>query len=89
MGIELGCHLDPHASMPSLNAYHAATIRTVLFDRDLARQANAISAARDSLDGPSDDDQGITINGRPISCPPTATASPLAVPPAACSTSST
>jgi hypothetical protein len=56
--------LSAAAGMLAVEAYHAATIRSVLFDRDLARQANAISAARDSLDGPSDDDQGITVNGR-------------------------
>jgi hypothetical protein len=56
--------LSAAAGMLAVEAYHAATIRSVLFDRDLARQANAISAARDSLDGPSDDDQGITVHGR-------------------------
>jgi hypothetical protein len=54
--------LSAAAGMLAVEAYHAATIRTALFHRELARQANAISAARDSLDGPSDDDQGITVN---------------------------
>jgi len=35
----------------------------VLYDKGLAKDANAISAARDSLDGPSHDDQGITRDG--------------------------
>jgi hypothetical protein len=56
--------LSAAAGMLGVEAYHAATIRTALFDRHLARQANAISDARDSLDGPSDDDQGITLNGK-------------------------
>ena len=56
--------LSAAAGMLAVEAYHAATIRTSLFDRNLARHANAISDARDSLDGPSDDDQGITVNGR-------------------------
>lgn len=35
----------------------------MLYDRGLAAAANAISAARDALDGPGDD-QGITLNGQ-------------------------
>ena len=40
-------------------AYHAGTIRTVLYSRGLYTPALKISDARDSLDGTSDDDQGI------------------------------
>ncbi|WP_232628222.1 ferritin-like domain-containing protein [Methylobacterium sp. Leaf118] len=40
-------------------AYHAGTIRTVLYSRGLYTPALKISDARDSLDGASDLDQGI------------------------------
>jgi Ferritin-like domain len=55
--------LSAAAGILAVEAYHAATIRTELFERGLAPQANAISAARDRLDGPGGDDQGITLNG--------------------------
>lgn len=47
------------ASILAVEAYHAGTIRTLLYSRGLFSQAQAISDARDSLDGASDDDQGI------------------------------
>jgi Ferritin-like domain len=57
-------YLGAAAGILAVEAYHAANIRTVLYERGLSSDANAISAARDSLDGKSHDDQGITVNGR-------------------------
>jgi hypothetical protein len=56
-------YLGAAAGILAVEAYHAATIRTVLYQRGLAKDADAISRARDSLDGPSHDDQGPTIDG--------------------------
>jgi len=57
-------YLGAAAGILAVEAYHAANIRTVLYNRGLAKDANAISAARDSLDGPSHDDQGVTVGGK-------------------------
>ena len=52
-------NLSGAAGILAVEAYHAGIIRTVLYERGLYSQAQAISDARDSLDGPTDDDQGI------------------------------
>lgn len=56
--------LEAAAGILAVEAYHASLIRTVLVSRDLEVPANKISDARDSLDGSSDLDQGITRNGK-------------------------
>jgi Ferritin-like domain len=57
-------YLGAAAGILAVEAYHAANIRTVLFNRGLGAATDAISNARDSLDGPSDDDQGVTRDGK-------------------------
>lgn len=51
--------LEAAAGLLAVEAYHAGEIRAVLASRGLFSQAQAISNARDSLDGATDLDQGI------------------------------
>ena len=52
-------YLEAAAGILAFEAYHAAAIRTVMTVQGISTAADAVSNARDSLDGPSDDDQGI------------------------------
>lgn len=54
-------YLEAAAGILAVEAYHASNIRTTLLARGLAMAANAISDARDSLDGNTDLDQGVTM----------------------------
>lgn len=56
-------YLEAAAGILAVEAYHAANVRTTLFSLGLSAQANAISDARDALDGPTDLDQGISMGG--------------------------
>ncbi|MDJ0392466.1 ferritin-like domain-containing protein [Rhodococcus sp. G-MC3] len=56
-------YLEAAAGILAAEAYHAGIIRTSLYSLGLETPANAISDARDSLDGPDDLDQGISVDG--------------------------
>ena len=66
--------LSTAAGFLAVESYQAGAIRTILYSRALINQANAISDARDSVDGANDDDQGITLNGSPNLTPTDANA---------------
>jgi hypothetical protein len=51
--------LEAAAGLLAVEAYHAGEIRALLASKGFFAQANAISDARDSLDGATDLDQGI------------------------------
>ncbi len=57
--------LEAAAGILAVEAYHAAVVRTVLYQAGAAaRQAvQAISDLRDAVDGAADTDQGVTIGG--------------------------
>jgi hypothetical protein len=63
-------YTEAAAGILAVEAYHASIVRTTLYAKGIAtpskmliQATEAISAARDSLDGPSDDDQGIANIG--------------------------
>ena len=63
-------YLEAAAGILAVEAYHGGAVRSLIYSKGLQQaalidNANKVSDARDSLDGPSDDDQGITLNGAP------------------------
>ena len=61
--IENDDYLDAAAGILAVEAYHAATIRVVMYERGLSGPAAKISALRNKLGG-AGTDQGIVLNGK-------------------------
>jgi hypothetical protein len=59
-------YLEAAAGILAVEAYHAANIRTAIVTKglELEQATVKISDARDSLDGSSDDDQGVLLDGK-------------------------
>lgn len=68
--------LDAASGILAVEAYHMGMVRSLLYQAgsDARDAANAISEARDALDGPADLDQGIEVNGKANIVPCTADA---------------
>jgi hypothetical protein len=70
-------YVEAAAGILAVEAYHAGLLRTALYSKGmtttpaLITNAGLISDARDSLDGPSDDDQGIAPSGDASNIVPT------------------
>ncbi|GLY15867.1 ferritin-like domain-containing protein [Kineosporia rhizophila] len=56
-------YLEAAAGILAVEAYHAATIRTALYEKGMFDAAAKISKARDTLDGGKDKDQGVRWKG--------------------------
>ncbi len=55
--------LEAAAGLLGTEAYHAGTVRTVLFARGMTTAVKKISDLRDAVDGSSDLDQGVVLGG--------------------------
>ncbi|MEV6644523.1 ferritin-like domain-containing protein [Amycolatopsis sp. NPDC051371] len=55
-------YLEAAAGILAVEAYHAGNIRSALYQRGDAKATVKLSNARDSLDGHTDDDQGVIDN---------------------------
>ncbi len=80
-------YLGAAAGILAVEAYHAAAIRTRIYDLGLSSMANQISAARAALD--DGNDQGVTVDGAENIVPADSNALAYGRPPARYSTSST
>jgi hypothetical protein len=54
-------YVEAAAGILAVEAYHAATIRTCLYEKEMGAAVEKLSDARDSLDGSGDVDQGIVM----------------------------
>ncbi|MGX6604530.1 ferritin-like domain-containing protein [Micromonosporaceae bacterium Da 78-11] len=52
-------YLEAAAGILAVEAYHAATIRTSLYEKGMSAAVQKLSDARNALDGPANDDQGL------------------------------
>jgi hypothetical protein len=59
-------HLEAAAGILAVEAYHMGMARSQLYEmgEEAWKAANALSDARDKLDGPGDKDQGIRVDGK-------------------------